>query len=64
LKVTDKAALLLWVLSFAIGANTERFALLAISIGCAGLALAWLYAKHTRQHRSEKKSKNLLAESR
>ena len=43
LNTVDKSALLLWVLAFAIGANTERYMLIAITVGCAGLVLAWGY---------------------
>ena len=49
LNIVDKAALLLWVLAFAVGANTVQYMLLAVSVGCAGLIIASLY--HRRSHR-------------
>lgn len=63
LNTVDKAALLLWVLAFAIGANTERYMLIAVTVGCAGLVLASAYHRHGLRH-SHAKRANLLANSR
>ena len=50
LNTLDRAALLFWVLAFAIGANTERYMLVAVGLGCAGLILAYLYHRRSRGH--------------
>ena len=49
LNIVDKTALLLWVLAFAVGANTVQYMLLAVSLGCAGLIVASLYDRRSRR---------------
>ena len=63
LNLVDRAALLFWVLAFAIGANTERYMLVAVGLGCAGLVLAYLYHRRSRGH-SRLTRAALLADSR
>ena len=63
LNFVDRAALLFWVLAFAIGANTERYMLVAAALGCAGLVLAYLYHRRSRGH-SHLRPATVLADSR
>ena len=57
----DKAALLLWVLAFAIGATTERYMLGSVSVGCAGLVLAAAY--HCYGHRRREPNTKSLSQT-
>jgi hypothetical protein len=41
LSVVDKLALITWILAFTWAANSERFVILAMSIGSSALVLAW-----------------------
>ena len=50
LNAVDKTALLVWVLAFAIGANTERYMVEAVTVGCAGLVLASIYRRYKHRH--------------
>lgn len=59
LNAVDKTALLLWVLSFAIGANTEHYMLAAITVGCAGLVFASAY--HRKAHRRSRRNQTAEA---
>jgi len=63
LNAVDKASLLLWVLAFAIGANTERYMLIAVTVGCAGLVLASIYHRYNHRHLRAKHD-HLLVDSR
>jgi hypothetical protein len=47
----DKVALVAWLLAFTVMANVEKYGLIAFTIGCAGLVIAWLYTRsHHRPH--------------
>ncbi len=50
LNAVDKTALPAWVLAFAIGANTERYMLPALTLGCAGLVIAFFYHRNRNPH--------------
>lgn len=54
LNAVDKIALLLWVLAFAIRANTEHYMLPAVTFGCAGLVFASAYHRYREAHRRSK----------
>lgn len=58
LNAVDKTALLLWVLAFAIGANTKHYMLQAIAIGCVGLLVASAYHRYCEAHSHAKSSSN------
>lgn len=45
----DKVALIAWLLAFTVMANVEKYGLIAFTIGCAGLVIAWLYSRSQHQ---------------
>jgi hypothetical protein len=56
LNAVDKSALLLWVLAFAVGANTEHYMLPAITLGCTGLVSASFYHRYRNPHLRSKRN--------
>jgi hypothetical protein len=63
LNAIDKIALLLWVLAFAVAANSDRYGLKAVAGGSAGLVLASIYHRYS-PHRLRTKRDSLHLDSR
>lgn len=59
LNAVDKLALVSWVVLFVVAANVEKHGLAAITFGCVGLVIAWLFTRTlthpARHHRSKAK---------
>jgi hypothetical protein len=51
LGLLDKAALIVWVLGFTVGATAEKYGLVGVSTGCGALVIAWLYYRATLHRR-------------
>jgi hypothetical protein len=43
LNLVDRTALVAWVVCFAVAVNVERYGFAALTVGCMGIAFAWLY---------------------